>query len=238
MNRNSVYSQEALIKNNKLKIKIFEYFYNMLGKKNKTHKFTLFFWHILEIIQIISYAFDNPHLVTWKISPKYMHRFSLVISAFRISPMLYFFPVAVYYVVLLICIIFNFIFFIIIIFQIMFYKYSSRFYRGLMSITHISIAPLTIFFYIPITEILFIIFICDNNMNEIIQNNLICFKGIHLFYVILSVVSIIVNIITLLFINYFYFFPFQSEFSTLKINSRNDIILLVTKLIYIIRLFY
>ena len=238
MNRNSVYSQEALIKNNKLKIKIFEYFYNMLGKKNKTHKFTLFFWHILEIIQIISYAFDNPHLVTWKISPKYMHRFSLVISAFRISPMLYFFPVAVYYVVLLICIIFNFIFFIIIIFQIMFYKYSSRFYRGLMSITHISIAPLTIFFYIPITEILFIIFICDNNMNEIIQNNLICFKGIHLFYVILSVVSIIVNIITLLFINYFYFFPFQSEFSTLKINSRNDIILLVTKLIYIIRLFF
>ena len=107
-----------------------------------------------------------------------------------------------------------------------------------MSITHISIAPLTIFFYIPITEILFIIFICDNNMNEIIQNNIKCFKGIHLFYVILSTFSLIVNIISLLFINYFYFFPFQSEFSTLKINSRNDIILLVTKLIYIIRLFF
>lgn len=236
MSRNSVYNQEALAKNNKIKIKIFEYFYHMLSKKNKTHKFTLCFWHILEIFQIISYAFEKPHLITWKIPSKYMNKFSLIIGVFRISPILYHFSITVYYVVLLICIIFNFILFIILIIQIMFYKYSSKFYNGLMSITHISIAPLTIFFYTPIIEILFLIFICDNNMSEISQNNLKCFQGIHLFYVILSILSLILIIISLFFINYFYFFPFQSEISTLKLTSKNDIILLILKLVYIIRL--
>jgi len=238
MNRNSVYNQEALSKNNKLKIKIFEYFYHILNKKNKTHKFTLFFWHILEIFQIISYAFDKPHLITWKISSKNMYKFSLVISIFRISPILYHFSITVYYVVLLICVAFNFIFFIIVVLQIMFYQYTSKFYNGLMSITHISISPLTIFFYIPITEILFIIFVCEDNMDVVTQNNLRCFQGIHLFYVILSILSLIFFIITLFFINYFYFFPFQPEISTIKLNSRNDSILLITKLVYIIRLIF
>ena len=238
MNRNSVYNQEALTKNNKLKIKIFEYFYHILSKKNKTHKISLFFWHIFETFQIISYAFDEPHLITWKISKKYMQRFSLVISIFRISSILYFFSITVYYVVFLICVAFNFVLFIIIILQIMFYQYSSRFYNGLMSITHISIAPLTIFLYTPITEIILILFICDDSMDEISQNNLKCYKGIHLFYSILGILSLILFIITLLFINYFYFFPFQSEISTQKLNSRNDIILLITKLIYSIRLIF
>ena len=69
INKNEIDGQEE-IKTKIIKTKIFEYFYIMLNFKNKTTLFTLFFLHILEIFQLISFAFFEPHLMTWKISKK------------------------------------------------------------------------------------------------------------------------------------------------------------------------
>ena len=54
-----------------------------------------------------------------------------------------------------------------IIMQILFRKENSKIYNGLLSLTHRLIAPLTIFLYIPINELLLIIFRCNNNVIDL-----------------------------------------------------------------------
>jgi hypothetical protein len=62
INKNNIYNKDISQQSTVVKTKIFEYFYLILNEKNKTSKFTLCFLHILEFIQIISFAFFNPHL--------------------------------------------------------------------------------------------------------------------------------------------------------------------------------
>ena len=237
INKNEIDGQEE-IKTKIIKTKIFEYFYIMLNFKNKTTLFTLFFLHILEIFQLISFAFFEPHLMTWKISKKNIKIISLILSGFRLTPLLEFTPYKIRILIYIILIILTFFFCLALIMQILFRKDSSRIYIGLMSFTHISIAPLTIFLYIPINELFLIIFGCkDNNLS--ISNHLIkCWTGIHLLFSILSVIGIIASLFCFIFLNFFYFYPFQTENSTIKLNSSNDIILILIKLIYLIRLYF
>ena len=87
-NRNIFYKQEISSEQNTLKIKIFDYYYYLINGKNETKLFTLYFFHFLEIMQILSYAFSYPHLVSWKISEKSIRIISLITSGFRLSPLL------------------------------------------------------------------------------------------------------------------------------------------------------
>ena len=235
-NQYEVDEQEIEIKSVKLKSKIFEYFYIILDKKNNSSKITLSFLHILEIMQMISYAFFPPHLMVWKIPQKKIEIFSFIISVFRLTPLLNFLSNNIHMVIFIIIIILIFAFFLIIIMQILFRKDNSKIYRGLLTLTRGLIAPLTIFFYIPITELLLIIFRCNDHFIDINSHAIKCYTGMHLFYLVLCIFGVIIFFLTLTFLNYFYFSPFQHESSTIKINSTLDIFLLSVKFIYIIRL--
>ena len=236
INKNGIYNQEILEKNRNLKIKIFHFFYNILTKKDKTNKFTLFFLHILEIIQIISYAFFNPHLNTWKISKKNIEILSIIASAFRLAPLINYITYRVYIIILLIMIFLIFCFFLIIIMQILFRKENSTIYKGFQSLTFLSIAPLTIFLFIPINEFLLLIFECYTNKFDDENDSIKCWSVMHIVYIILSVFSVCFILISLIFLNFFYFYPFQTETSTIKLNSTAEIIFLIIKLIYTIKL--
>ena len=235
INKNAIEGHEES-KTKNLKMKIFEYFYIMLNIKNKTNIFTLFFLHILEIFQLISFAFFQPHLMTWKISKNNIKIISLIISGFRLTPLL---DYSNYNICILIYIIFlflSFCFCLALIMQIFFRKDYSKIYNGFLSFTHITIAPLTIFLYIPINELFLIIFRCKGNILDISNHVIKCWTGIHLLYSVLSIFGTISYLLCLIFLNFFYFYPFQTENSTIKLNSSIDIILILIKLIYLIRL--
>ena len=238
INKNEINEPEITIKSLKLKTKIFELFYIILNKKDKTSKFTLAVLHIMEIIQIISYAYFQPHLMIWKISPKAINIISSIISAFRLAPLLNYTSYDIYIICFILLFFLILAFFVIIIMQILFRKENSRIYNGLLSLTHIMIAPLTIFFFIPINELLLIIFRCDNNIINITNHVMKCWTKIHLLYLVLSIIGVLLFLISIIFLNFFYFYPFQSETSTIKLNSTIDVILLLIKIIYVLRLIF
>ena len=95
MKKNSksvAYNQELAIEENSIKIKIFNYFYHILISKNHINIVSLYILHILEIFQLISYAFSSPHILTWKLSSKSMQIIPIIPSAFRIFPITQFLP--------------------------------------------------------------------------------------------------------------------------------------------------
>ena len=237
VNKNEI-DKEISLKSNKLKVKIFDYFYALINIKNKTSKITLCLLYILEIIQIISFAFYQPHLDTWKMSSKYMELFSIIISIFRLIPILNFTNHNAYIITFIVFIIFIFGFSLSIVMQILFRKDNSKLYNGLLSITYILIPILTIFLYMPINELLLIVFKCSDNKIKFKNSayEIKCWGGIHILYSVLSVISILLNLACTIFLNFFFFYPFHRDNSTIKLDSSIDIFLLIIKFIYVLRL--
>ena len=60
--KNIIYNQELSTEEKTLKIKVYNFIYYMITETNKTSIVTLYILHILEIFQLISYAFIEPHL--------------------------------------------------------------------------------------------------------------------------------------------------------------------------------
>ena len=238
INKNGINKNENVIlaESIKLKTKIFEFFSILLNKKSKTNKFTLLFLHILEIIQLISFAFFKPHLITWKISQKSIEIISFIVSIFRLTPLLDLVSYKFTIILFIILIVLTFLFSIILVMQILFRNDSSKIYKKLLFLTHISIAPLTIFLYIPINELLLIIFKCDIVKNH--NNEMKCWEGMHILYIFFGILSIIFSLINIIFLNFFYFYPFQYETSTIKLNSTIDIILILIKLLYVLKIIF
>ena len=237
MNKNILDNQGITLEEKNIKLKIFDYFYFIINNKNKTSLFTLYLFHFLETIQIISYAFSFPHSMTWKISLKSFRILNIITSLTRLSPIFQFLPLRVYTIFLILTFIIVFVFFILLIVQINFRKTNSKIYNNLVSFTHITIAPLTIFLYTPITEFLLVSLKCsDKPINETyVSQAFKCYSGIHYFIIVIGIILSIVFFFYLIFLNFFYFYPFQSGLSTIKLNSTIDIILLIIKLILIIK---
>ena len=114
--------------------------------------------------------------------------------------------------------------------QIILRKPNSNILDKLLKITHILIPPLTIFFYIPFTEIYLSPLFCYTNSKNCIFNS-----EVNILFAILGIICCTLFTIILIFLNYFYFYPFQIIKLTVKINSSIDIILIVIKLLYILR---
>ena len=237
MNKNILDNQGITLEEKNIKLKIFDYFYFIINNKNKTSLFTLYLFHFLETIQIISYAFSFPHSMTWKISLKSFRILNIITSSTRLSPIFQFLPLRVYTIFLILTFIIVFVFFILLIVQINFRKTNSKIYNNLVSFTHITIAPLTIFLYTPITEFLLVSLKCsDKPINETyVSQAFKCYSGIHYFIIVIGIILSIVFFFYLIFLNFFYFYPFHSGLSTIKLNSTIDIILLIIKLILIIK---
>ena len=232
-NKNIFDNQGISTEEKTLKLKIFDYFYYIIINKNKTSLIFLYIFHFLEAIQMISYAFSSPHLLTWKISSKRIRIINIITSGSRLSPLLQFVPFSIYTIIFIIFIILIFVYFLLLIIQIIFRKTNSKIYNKLLTFTHISIAPLTIIFYIPITELFLTSINC--NFNEYIINNypFKCWSAVHYIYIIVGIIFALIFLFCLLFLNFYYFYPFQTGISTIKLNSFIDIILLGIKFIFV-----
>ena len=159
INKNIFYNQGISLEEKTLKLKIFDYFYFILNNKSKTSIISLYLLHIIETIQIISYSFSFPHSKTWKISPKNFQILNIITSATRLAPISQFLSFKAYIICFIFIIILVIAFFISLIVQVNFRKANSKIYNNLLSFTQISIAPLTIFLYIPINELMNPLFI-------------------------------------------------------------------------------
>ena len=232
--KNALFNQESIIEEKSLKYKIYNYFYSVI-KEKKDDLLILCILTILEMIQLISYAFSEPHLDSWKIKSSHMKIISIILGALRISPLMIYVKYDIFIIIFFILIALIFVFCIFILIQVLFRKSSSKVFESCASFIQIIINPLVIFLYIPITEILLMQFKCSNGIIDVIANAEKCWSGIHYLYVVLGVIFALLFFVCLLFHLLFYFSPFQYHISTVKINPNNDIILLISKLVFIIR---
>ena len=224
-----------LKKEKNLKIKIFDYFYYIIYHRKSTSSFFLVVLYILEIIQIISFAFTSPHTNTWKISSKSFYIISNISSSFRLSPLVRFISFKAFESIFFIFNALQFIFLLNLLIQVLFRESNSKIYDILLSVTHFLIDPLSIFFFIPIIELFLIpLKCCDSNI-FINKNEFKCWSSIHYLFITLGSISAILFFISIIFLNIYYFSPFQIKPSTIKLNSLIDVHLLQIKFIYMLK---
>ena len=228
--KNIVYNQDISSEEKSFKTKVYNFFYLMINEKNnQTSIITLYILHILEIIQLISYAFEEPHLMVWKIPYQRIQVIQVALEAVRINPLILCFFKGIFSFIFYVAVILNFILMIIIIMQLLNRKNNSKIYSGLLIVTHILVSPLTIFLFIPINEIFLMAFRC-----LVINKTYKCWTKLHYIYSILGVFSSFSFILYLIFLNYFCFNPFQLEKTTVKLNPIIDILLIIIKYIYLL----
>ena len=213
-----------------LKFKVFNYFHSMLSSKYTTGFTVLYILHILEIIQLISFAFSQPLILIWNLSDKVSEKVEIVISGFRLVPLFKYTTFETYSLILI------FLFAIIIIFslgliiQILFYDENSKFFTTCLFLSKVLIPYLTIFFFLPINELFLFPLRCQNN--KLFDNEIVCWKNRHLFYAIIGIVGDICFITLMYVLNNFYFYPFLMAKSSVKLNPAVDLLLIKIKVIY------
>jgi len=230
--KNLLFLQEISNEEKTLKLKVFNYFYFMLNGKKKKGLYTLYFFYFLEIMQIISFAFYKPHIMTWKIDNKIFRIISTVFSAFRIIPLFQFISFFAFKFIFFTFVAIAFSLSLFLKIQVIFRDNNSKIFNRFLTFTLLIMEPLTIFFYIPMTELFLLPLRCNSNKLFTRNDTFQCWKGIHFVYVILGVLSAISLFINLFFMNLFCFYPFQIKSSTLKLNASFDISFLIIKLIY------
>jgi hypothetical protein len=234
INRNIFLNQDISIKEkNSHKYKIFDYFYNIIDRKSQTSIFTLYFLHFFETIQLLSFAFSFPHYYSWKISKEAFIIISRIISGFRLTPLLVYAPFKFYSIIFFTCFILIFIFSISLFIQILYRKSNSKWYNKLLIWVHISIAPLTILLFIPINELFLIPINCDNNI--IFTSSIKCWNSLHFLFLVLGIISALCFCILIIFMNFFYFYPFQYAQSTIRLTSSLDTIIILFNLLYLLK---
>ena len=233
--KNSLFISDINISEKSLKYKIFHYFFLKIKENKRFKTWILCFLIIIEAIQLISYAFSSIHYNSWKMEGKDIKLVSSIISIFRISPFIKLMNKNIFSLVLYLLIIFIFIISLFVTIQILFYDSSSKFYKYSSAIIWSLIDIMTIFLYIPIIEIILTPIRCVDGQVFGLSYSETCWKGIHYFQITLGILSTILLFILSIFMLNFRFCPFQKYMSTIRINSSNDIIIIVMKLFIILQ---
>ena len=235
---NNILNQELVEEKKTFRYKTYEYFLNMLWLRKEPSFITLYIFHFIEIIQLISFAFSAPHINTWNISEntfKYLH---FILSGFRITPLLFFTSYTTFSLIFILLFLIFAALLIFLIIQIMFRKENSKVFAKCLSFTQMLILPLKVVFIIPIIELFLIPFNCEEQIEFIRLVNwgdYKCWSSTHLFYIILGIIGAIVFLIFLMVLNYYYFYPFFVDISTTRLNSNVDTMLILIKVILIIQ---
>ena len=232
----SIYNQDLALEDKTFSKKIYNYFYMMLKDKKETNFLEIYILFILETIQLISYGISEPHLDVWKVKSSTLKTVSDVVGIFRISTLMKYVDFNVYLIIFFILIAFIFIFSVFLIMQIFIGKEESKIFLASVTITRILIYPLYIFFFIPITELILLPLKCNEEGKiDIIKDGITCWGGMHYLYIILGIIASIIFFITIYFLISFYFFPFNYNESSIRINTENDTFFLIIKLIFALR---
>ena len=228
--------QEIAIEEKSLKIKIYNFFYSILKDKKEFNLIALCILIILEMLQLISYAFDEPHSNLWKIKESNMNTISTIIGALRILPLMKYVNFNIYLVIFIFLIIIIFILYLFITMLILFDDSHSKLYTTSIYLTGMIINPLSVFLFTPIIELILLPLKCnDENKIDIVNNSLTCWTGLYYLYMVLGIIGCILLLICVFFLLTFYFSPFQYQSSTIKLTPSNDTILILSKFIFVLR---
>ena len=225
-------SQEVLIENESFKYRAFDYFYYLLSDKNDASLFSLYFLHFLEIIQLISYAFSQQHLKSWKIPFNKSIIFSTIISAFRLTSLLQLCSFLIFIFIFIIFFLFVFSLLLIMIIQIFYLKENNKIYNKLVRTIKIILPFLNIFLYIPILELFLLPLKCVNNKIFIRGDEIKCWSDKHYILLVFGIFGVGIFVFWIVCINFFIYYPFYNGKSTKKLNSYIDTILFIIKLLY------
>ena len=228
------FNQETLNDEKSLKLKIYNYFYLILKSRNKLNSYIISFFIILETIQLISYAFSEPHLDSWKLNKNVIKYISMILGSLRISPLMKYISYSNYLVILYCLLSLIFIFCVIILFQILSNNSSTQKIQGIFFI-RIILNLMAIFLYIPITELFLFPLNCKDGKIAVISESVECGKDLYYLYVILGIIGAILTFALITFFLNFYFYPFYEYNNNRKLITSNDLILHISKLIFIIK---
>ena len=215
--------------------KIFYYFYSLSEVKKEYNLFIKSVLILIESIQIISYAFSSVHYNSWKLRTNTIKMISDIIEAFRLSTFMRFLTYKIYTIISYLLIIFIFIISLIVILQIFIFDSSSKTYKYSTAIIKSLIDILSIIFYIPITEIILLSIKCVNGTVSGIKDEQACWENIHYLNAILGLLGAVLLFLWCIFMINFNFYPFEKLMSTIRINSNNDITIIVLKLLLILQ---
>ena len=232
--KNYYSQQEISLEENSLKIKIFNLFYE-ISKVKIYNTWIISILIIFETLQLISYGFDDPHKPIWKIPDSYINNLSIILGVTRIASLMKYVNFTIYIVIFVFLIILIFILFLFLLMEILFGEIQTKLYNNFVYITNLIINPLCILLYIPITELILLSLKCKDGNVDIIRNGIKCYENMHYLYLFLGIIGSIILFICCFYLLNFYFFPFQNFSKTLRLTSTNDILLLISKFIFIYR---
>ena len=235
--KNDLFFQDVNVNNKSFIYKLFGYFSSMFQLKKEGNSFLLCGLMILEIIQFISYVFTPIHYDSWKIELKTLKMISNITGAFRLSPLLQYINYQIYCSILYLFVALIFIFCLIVILQILFGDSSSKLFRFSTKIIQPMIDIISIVLYIPITEILLMPIKCIDGKVDGIKDGETCWESTYYLNLSLGIIATILLFIWCIFMINFNFFPFQKNMSNMRINSNNDIIIIIMKLFIILQNF-
>ena len=227
-------NQEISINDKSVKFKIYNYFYLILKSKKEINSIILVTLILLETIQLISYAFTDPHLDTWKMDKQVINIISIILGSARVSPLMKYVSFNTYLIVVYCLLGLIFIFYIILIFQILTSSATSNDISGI-PFARIAINLVSILLYTPITELFLLPLKCKDGKIVIISNSEECCSGFYYIYVTIGIIGAILLFLLVLFFLNFYFYPFYESNFNRKLNNSSDIFLHITKLIFILR---
>ena len=227
-------NQETSINENSIKFKIYNYFYLILKSKNEINSIILVLLIVLETIQLISYAFSDPHLDSWKIDKQVIDIISIIFGSTRVSPLMKYLSFNTYLTVIYCLLGLIFMLYIILIFQILTSSATSNKISGI-PFARIAINIVSILLYTPMTELFLLPLKCKDGKIAIISNSEECGSGFYYIYMTIGIIGTILLFLLVLFFLNFYFYPFFESSFNKKLNNSNDIFLHITKLIFILR---
>ena len=231
----NMYNQDILSENQSISNKIYNYFYTMLKDKKEINFLEMYILYILETIQLISYGLSEPHLDTWKEKNSILKTVSDIISISRITTLMKYIKFDIYLIIFFILVVLIFSFCIFLIVNILYFK-ESKFFLTSLNIIRNLIYPLSIFLYIPITELVLLPLKCNSeNKVSIVLEAIQCWDSFHYMYSIIGIISSILFLLCILFLLFFHFYPFNYRDSSIRIQSNNDAIFLFIKYIFALR---
>ena len=233
--KSTIYNHDMIFEKQSFLEKIYDYFYTMLKEKKEMNFLVIYILYILETIQLTSYGLSEPHINTWKENNSTLKTISDIIGISRITAIMKYIKFNIYLIIFFILIVIIFGFFTFLIVNILFFK-ETKFFIYSVSIVRSLIYPLSIFVYIPITELLLLPLKCNSeNKVDIVKDGIKCWNNIHYLYSILGLISSILFLICMLFLLYFFFYPFNYHESSIRIQSNNDTLFLFFKFIFALR---
>ena len=234
--KGNIYNQDLILQDNSFSKKIYNYFYIMLKEKKEISFLEIYILYVLETIQLISYGLSEPHTGIWKEKNSTLKTISDIIGISRITPLLKYVKFDIYLVIFFFFIFFIFSFCIFLSVQILFFKSESKFSLASVTIIRSLIYPLYLFCYIPLTELVLLPLKCNSkNEVDIVKNGIKCWENIHYLYSILGIISSIILFLCILFLINFFFYPFNYQDSSIRIQSQGDSLFLFIKYIFILR---